>query len=308
MGIFDIFRKPKEQQPPKDVAPKQQQPNNVTPTKQPTKLAPTSQLLEMPEYNMYLEFLDMAKGRTTDYLFIGNTSLVPEDKRNELQSFFEQCLNDGWIYETEGKESVSESFTKNDFVKVLKENNLSISGNKIDLVERIDSNIGLEKFYNTGQVKNKSKLTDLGKLKLKEYRSDFTEEYNLFKQSIHKLFELNKISEACNNVTAFKESYPFDRSELFITFSGDSLFERCKIYKTTDVLKKIGIPDMYREAILNTYCMHFSFADFDYKKEIEEIYNGFTQLLIDSDLVKNKDIPFFDLEHMIYDLKAIYCN
>lgn len=296
MGLFDIFRKPKKQEPPKNVALKEEAPKVIHPT----------ELLEMPEYNMNLEFLDMVKGKRITQMFFGNTSLVPDHKRNELQLFFEQCIKDGWIYETQGNESVSESFTKKEIVEVLKNNNLTISGNKIDLVERINSNLGLKMFYETGNVSDWIKLTDLGKLKIKEYRSDFNKEYELYKESIHKLFALNKISEACNSVTVFKESYPFDRSDFFISFSSDLLYERCKIYKTTDVLKKIGIPDIYHEAILNKYCMHFCFADFDYKKEIEELYNGFTQLLIDSDLVKNKDIPFYDLESMIYDIKAIY--
>ncbi|MGB4016173.1 hypothetical protein, partial [Petrimonas mucosa] len=49
----------------------------------------------------------------------------------------------------------------------------------------------------------------------------------------------------------------------------------------------------------NTMCMYYCFMDFNYKEKFEEIYNGFEQLLIKSDIIKNKDFPFSDFENYI---------
>lgn len=43
----------------------------------------------------------------------------------------------------------------------------------------------------------------------------------------------------------------------------------------------------------------YRFTDFIYEDKLEEIYNGFKDLLTKSDVVKNKDYPFSDFQHYI---------
>ena len=276
---------------------------------EPPKIVPPKQLLEMPEYNMYLEFLDMLKGKRIEEMFIRYANVVPKNKRNELKLYFEQCIQDGWIYETQGNESVSESFSKKDFVEILKKNNLSLTGNKIDLVERIESNIGLKKFYDTGKVINKLRLTDLGKSKLKEYKSDFDKKHDVFQQNIYDLFLSNEVTEACYNICSFKASYPFDRVSLSTSGASSSSYsfydelysetKTCKTVRSSNVLEKIGFTEMYRDDVLSIMCMYLSFHDFDYKTKLEEKYNGFEKLLISSDLIINKDFAYMDFQFLI---------
>jgi len=45
--------------------------------------------------------------------------------------------------------------------------------------------------------------------------------------------------------------------------------------------------------------MYYSFTDFNYEDKLEEIYNGFKDLLTNSDIVKNKDYPFVDFQSYI---------
>lgn len=262
-----------------------------------TKSKATS--LKLPGYNMGLEYLDLVKNKREEHLFYGNTERVPIDKRNEVVKFYEQSKKDGWLYITEGNESVVNSFTKKDFTKIIEENNLPISGNKADLVERIVENLGFEKLYKLGEINNYIKLTDLGKAKIKEYRTDFNEQYTLFKQEVQKLFDLNQIEDACYNVTRYKESYPFNDTGFGISFSGKDLYDICILIKKSDVFKRIGLPKEHHNAMSNVMCMYFSFADFNYKEKLEEIYSEFEELLIKSDVVKNKDLPFADFANYI---------
>jgi hypothetical protein len=53
--------------------------------------------------------------------------------------------------------------------------------------------------------------------------------------------------------------------------------------------------------------MVYSFGDFNYKKKIEEIYEGFSDLLIKSDLIKNKDFPFIDFEDLLRGYDFLVC-
>lgn len=284
MGIFNFFKKEKKQES--------------------LKSEPIKYVSDYPKYDMYLEFLEMVKGKKVIHMFFGNTSLIPEHKRKDIKLFFEQCIKDGWVYVTKEKESVAESFTKNDFVKVLKMNNLPISGNKIDLVERIDSNLGLEMFYETDKVDDWIRLTDLGKAKIDEYKSDFNKKYDLFQQNIYNLFLSNKVAEACDSVWFFKESYPFEQPGFFMTHTKESLTATCKKIRTSNILEQIGVSEKYREAILSIMCMHYSFNDFDFMKKIEELYNGFKELLIKSDLVINKEYPKVDFYNLLKGLKV----
>lgn len=288
MSIFNIFRKSKREKL------KEQQPPELPPIPK----IQSKDILPYPKYDMYFEFLDMVKGKRINEMFYGNTSLIPKNKRSELISFFDKCLSDEWVYVTKATESIAGSFTKNDLVKVLKENNLPISGNKIDLVERIETNVGLKSFYDTGKVSNWIRLTDLGKSKLKEYKSNFDKEYNEFKQNIFSLFLENNIIDACNSVISYKESYPFERTGFTLSNSYDSLIGRCKISKNSNVLSKLGIPDKYHNSILSLFCMYYSLG-IDYRKEIESFYNGFEYLLINSDLIINKNFAYYDLQELI---------
>ncbi len=45
--------------------------------------------------------------------------------------------------------------------------------------------------------------------------------------------------------------------------------------------------------------MYYSFTDFDYREKLEQIYNGFEEKLVKSDVVINKDYPFNDFENYI---------
>lgn len=261
-------------------------------------------LVEVPQYNMNLEYLDMVKGKRIEHMFFGSTSLVPKEKRDDIISFFDKCLKDGWVYVTKGKESIANSFTKKDFTQILKDNNLSVSGNKIDLVERIDSNLGIDKLQKIGEIVNTIKLTDLGKSKIEEYKTEFNKQKDAFDQNIYNLFLLNEVEEACIHVSLFKESYPFNRSGFFMSYSNEELYNKCKKIRSSDIIKKIGVPEMYQGPILSIVCMYDSLGDFDYKKKIEETYTGFEDLLTRSDLVKNKDYPFMDFQNLIMGLKV----
>ena len=256
-------------------------------------------LLRLPQYNMGLEYLDLVNNKRKEHLFYGNTNRVPYDKRNEVVSFFEQSKKDGWLYVTQGNESIANSFTKKDFSKILEENSLPISGNKIDMVQRIVDNLGFDKVNELGEIIDSIKLTDIGKAKINEYRADFNEQYTSFRQLVQNLFDLNQIEDACYNVTRYKESHPFDSTGFFISHSGKDLYDLCISIKRSDALKRIGVPKQHHEAILNTMCMYYSFTDFIYEDKLEEIYNGFKDLLTKSDVVKNKDYPFSDFQHYI---------
>jgi len=255
--------------------------------------------LKLPEYNMGLEYLDLVKNKRKEHLFYGNTERVPINKRDEVKKFYEQSIKDGWLYVTEGYESVANSFTKKDFTKILEENNLPISGNKIDLVKRIVDNLGFDNFNELGEIIDSIKLTDLGKAKIREYRTTFNEQYILFRQEVQGFFDLNQLEDACYNVTRYKESHPFDSTGFFISYSGKELYDLCITIKKSDVLRRIGVPKEHHEAILNTMCMYYSFTDFNYEDKLEEIYNGFKDLLTNSDIVKNKDYPFVDFQSYI---------
>lgn len=286
MGIFDFFRPTKKQD---------------SQIKDLEKQRPPKHLVILPEYNMYFEFLELVKNKREEHLFYGNTDRVPKDKRDIIKSFYEQCMKDCWLYVTEGEESVVNSFTKNDFTKILKSNNLSAIGNKADMVKRIADNLGLEKFNEIGEIINRIKLTDLGITKLNEYKSKFSKQYDSFKQDINNLFASNKLSDACYLVTVFKESHPFNNvgASLFISYTGNELFDICKAIKNNDILELIGIPEVYREPILITMCMYYSFGDFDYKLKIKETCNDFEEMLIKSVLVKNKEFPYIDFQDLI---------
>ena len=87
--------------------------------------------------------------------------------------------------------------------------------------------------------------------------------------------------------------------------SSDELYNICKKIKNTDILKRIELPKSYHNKILNTMCMYYSFSDFDYKVELEKIYNGFEQLLINSNIIINKEYPFFDFNCYIKGEKIV---
>ena len=137
----------------------------------------------LPKYNIGFEYLDMVKNKREDHLFYGNSSIVPSEKRVEVLIFFEHAKNNGWVYVTQGIESVANCFTKTDFTKILKENNLPINGNKEDLAKRIAEKLGFETFNMIGEITNKIKLTDLGKEKLEEYKTEFSKQLTLFKHT-----------------------------------------------------------------------------------------------------------------------------
>lgn len=261
--------------------------------------------LKLPEGNMELEYLDLIKNREVGDLFGGNASNIPEEKRAEVKKLYAQWIIDGWLYKTEGKESALYTFTKNDFTKILKENNLPISGNKADLVDRIIDNLGFDKFYELGEIRDSVRLSDIGKSKIKEYRADFKEQYISFRQEVQNLFEANQIVDACYNVTRYNETYPFNYDGLGFLYCGKDLYSLCALLKESDVFEKIGIPKEHHEIMINTMCMYFSFLDFDYIEKLEEIYNGFEELLIKSEVVKNKDTPFMDFRNYINDFKHL---
>lgn len=257
--------------------------------------------LNLPDCNMELEYLDLIKNRKVGDIFSGNASIIPEEKRKEVKQLYDLWLKYDWLYKTERKESAVYSFTKNDFTKILKENNLPITGNKADLVDRIVDNLGFEKLNELGEIKDSIRLTNIGDSKIKEYRKKFKEQYILFRQEVQSLFESNQIVDACYNVTRYIETYPFNYDGSGYLYSDKELYSLCVILKGSNIFEKIGIPKEHHEAMLNTMCMYYSFVDFDYKKKLEEIYNGFEELLVESDIVINKDSPFTDFCNYIND-------
>lgn len=255
--------------------------------------------VKIPKYNMGLEYLNMVRNKREEHLFYGNTSLVPEEKRSEVLKFYEQSIKDGLIYVTEGVESIVTSFRKEDFTKILKENNLPISGNKTDLVNRIIENVSINQIKEIGEISNFIKLTDLGKTKLNEYQTEFKKQYDQFKKEIKLMFDSNKIKKACIKVNKFNESYPFDRDGFFHYYSYKELYDLCLKIKKSDIFNIIALPKAYHDTLRTTLYMYYSFKDFNYEQKFEEIYNGFEQLLIKSDIVKNKDFPFMDFNDYI---------
>lgn len=260
---------------------------------------PKETLLKLPDCNMDLEYLDLVKNREVGAIFSGNASSIPLKERGKVKQLYDQWINDGWLYKTEGKESAIYIFTKNNFTKILKENNLPVSGSKADLVDRIVDNLGFEKLNELGDIRDSVVLSDIGKSKIKEYRVNFREQYISFRQKIQDLFESNQIVDACYNVTRYNESFLFNYDGLGTLYFGKDLYSLCDILKESDVFEKIGIPREYHETMLNTMCLYFSLVDFDFKEKLEEIYNGFEKLLIKSDIVKNKELPYIDFLYYI---------
>lgn len=253
----------------------------------------------LPEYDIHLEFLDMINGKRINELFLGNTSLIPIQLRPKLEMHFNQAIENGLIYITSGKESIAQSFTKKELVSILKKNHLPITGNKIDLVERIESNEGLSTLHDTGKVSDWIKLSDPGKAKVSNYKDGFSMQYDVFQQNIYNLFLLKKIPEACNNILLFQNAYPFNKSNFFITHTDKELVEICNSVRYNNVLERMNVPKGYHDAILSIMCMYFSFGDFDCEKKIEELLEGFRGLLIKSDLIKHKDTPFIAFKDLL---------
>ncbi|MDD4721111.1 MAG: hypothetical protein PHQ88_09715 [Bacteroides sp.] len=258
-----------------------------------------NQTLIIPEYNKYLEFLNMVNGKRLNEMFTGNTSLIPENMRPDLLDYFEKAKKNGLVYITSGDESLAQSLSKKELVEVLKNMNLQISGNKIDLANRIESNGGLAKLQKTGKVSDWIKLTDFGKSEIKVYSLIFNKQYDDFQQNIYNLFLLNKVSFACDSITSFKNSYPFGKSDFFMSYSGRELTDLCKTIRTSNVLEILEVPQEYQNAILSIMCMYFSFGDFNFEKKIDEIYPEFKVLLVNSELITIKDLPFIEFKDMI---------
>lgn len=260
----------------------------------------------IPEYNMGLEYLDLLKNKQEDHLFYGNTSIVPAEKRVKILIFFERAKIDGLVYITEGIESVINSLSKADFTKILKDNNLPVSGNKDILAKRIADNLGFDTLYTLGEVTNKIKLTELGIKTINEYRIEFKRKFDLFQQEVYNMFMLNKLDCAIFNVSNYKKSYPFNSSGFFITYSEKDLLDVYLKVKRTNILTKIGVPNIYHNAILSTICMYYSFSNFYLDDKLEEIYSGLRLLLVQSDLIKNKDIPFVDFRNHILGYRVTF--
>lgn len=256
----------------------------------------------MPKYNLGFEFLERVKNKREKHLFNGNTECVPIKKRAEAKKFYNQAKINGWLYITEGVESVVVSFKKNDFTKILKDNNLPVTGTKSELVALIVKNLGIEKLKEIGEISNFIKLTDLGKEKLNEYKAEFNKQFAIFRQEIELMFNRNEIEKACYYVVKYEESHPFcnlDKPNPYFSNSKEQLYYICSKIKNSDILERTGVPEEYHKTILTTMCMYYSFHDFNYQVKIKEIYNGFEQLLINSDIVINKDNPFFDFNSYI---------
>lgn len=248
----------------------------------------------LPEYDLGFEYIRLIIDLREELLFRVITERVPISKRFEAKKFYNQAKRDGWLYVTDGVESILDTFNKDCFIYILKDNNLPVNGNEDELLCRIVQNLGIQKFDEFGEIYHTIKLTDLGKTKLNEYRTLFNRQYTIFKQFVQFVFNANQVERACCYVKKFIESHPFNNSGFTFIFSEKELYEKCSKTMKSNVLSIIGVPESYHKRILTTMCMFYSFGDFRFDIEIEEIYNGFEQLLINSDIVKNKDQPFFD--------------
>lgn len=289
MSIFNFFKK---------ALKSEKEPQKQTPKSNKTHKVAT---IKLPDYDINFEYLDMVKNKYVGHLFYGNTSIVPMNKRNDMKLFYDQCIKDGWLYETEGNESVVESFTKKDFTTILEENNLPINGTKPVLVERIASNLGADTFNKMGEIRDVIKLTALGKSKLKEYQTKISNQYDSFRQEVFNQFMEYKLSEACTNTVARRESYPFYEDDGSILSSYESILEECTIIRSNhDMLKKLGVPEEFHDEILCIMCEYNAFGGgFDYTKKIVKVYDGLEDLLKKSDLVINKGQPYTDFQYFI---------
>ncbi len=273
--------------------------NKVTAVQESNAKNSNSKTLSLPEHNKYLEFLNKMNGKRLNEMFIGNTSFIPDKMRPDLLNYFEKAIKNGLVYITAGNDSIAQSLSKKELIEVLKNMNLPISGNKIDLVNRIESNGGLEKLQKSGKVSDWIKITDLGKSEIKVYNLMFNKKYDNFQQNIYNLFLMGDVYSACKNISLFKSSYPFGKSDFFISYSDKELTDLCTTVRASNVLEILEIPNQYHNAILSIMCMYFSFGDFNFEKKIEEIYPEFKDLLVNSKFITIKDLPYIEFKDMV---------
>lgn len=267
------------------------------------ELPPLPVYVRLPDYEMRFTYLELAGNKLVKNLFDDIGRSFPKIKIRDIKYLHEECLNSGWLYETKGNESAINSFTKKDLTKILEENNLPVNGNKPDLVERIVSNLGFDKFQEIGEVNDKVKLTDLGKAKLEEYYSKINNQSESLQNIVYDLFINKKVAEACLIYIYYRGSNPYYRNndyEYDIDLQHYNYkFLECSKIRNNEIIKKFEIPEKHHDDILSTMCMFWTFRDFDYEVRFIEIFDGIKEALIKSDLIINKEKPFSDMYYLL---------
>jgi hypothetical protein len=253
----------------------------------------------LPQYDEVLLFLSMIKGKRLNHVFYGNTECVQANKREALKTELYKAVENGLFQITTGDYSIAETLSKKELVEACKNLNVPISGNKIDLVCRI-KNIN-PNYFNKHIIDDWILVTKNGREVLKQYQDKFDKEYNNLVQTVYNLLLNNKQNEALKLFDMFRMSYPFKRNGdgFFISFSIDELKKIISEIRSTNVFDKIGFPKIYGNAFKTVLCVSYLFGGVDLHAKFEEIMEGSVDFLKRSNLIKNKDLPFVDLNNLI---------
>lgn len=249
-----------------------------------------------------LIFLDMVKGKRVEQLFYGNTSLIQEYKRDSLQKWLYNSAVGSLINISSGNESISNSLSKKELETISKNSGLPISGSKIDLVNRITEHN--PKLFSDYKIYDWFILTTIGKEVLTNFKNKEKEIYNEIKASAYNLLMSNQITNSIDLAIKHKNSHPFNKSDFFINFSKENLEDIISRINSSNVFDKIGFDKDYVTTFKSVYCMYYLFPDIILQDRFEEILPGSVKFIKKSTLIKNKDIPFVDLNNLLRGYKV----
>ncbi|MEJ5146411.1 hypothetical protein [Sphingobacterium sp. MYb388] len=275
------------------------------------KKTKTTQVLvkELPKDNLYIPtekekllFLDMVKGKRVDQIFFGNTSLIQEYKRNSLKDWLYNSVLGHLIEISSGNESIAISVSKNELVNICKDLNFPISGNKINLVNRIverDSH-----YFDNHQIDDWFVITKSGKETLDDFKQKENHVKNEMKEKVLQCLIAHQEIKAIDLVVEYRNQYPFKDSGFFLVFSKESLIEIINQINKSDVFHNLGFSQQEVESLKLLYCRHYLLTDVFIEDEIEKISSGALALIKKSRLIKNKDFPLIDLNNLLRGYKV----
>ena len=283
MGFFDFFKKK----------------GNISPKTQMMINRIKEQSDYLPTDREKMLFLDMVKGKRVEHIFYGNTSFIQENKRDSLKKWLYDSIKEDIILITSGNESIAQSLSKKELVYICANNGLSVSGNKIDLVNRID-NLNPIKFESF-EVSNWFLLTEKGKNLLDKFKQNEKENYDNLQQRTYNLFLLGRDSEAINIALAYKSSYPFKRKgeELFLVLTPGEINRRIKNIRESSGYDEIGFAKPYINPFKAIMCMELLFSDVNVYDKFEEVMPGANEFIKRSRLIKNKELHIVDLRKLL---------
>lgn len=290
MGLFDFFKKKG------NISPKTQM--MINRIKERSEYVPTERERML--------FLDMVKGKRVEHIFYGNTSLIQENKRDSLKKWLYDSIKENIISITSGNESIAQSLSKKELVSICEKNGLAVSGNKIDLVNRI-ANLDPMKFESF-EISDWFLLTDKGKEQLIQFKEQELSNKSNARNIAYNLLLLEKIEEAVRVYVNFEESYPFKHSGFFMSYSKKELIEILNEIKRTDIFDKIGFPKQYVNKFKVIMSEYYLFKDVILENRFEDIMPGSIELIKRCSLIKNKDYPFIDLKNLIRGYKIYKHN